>query len=52
MLVVLTSGLGLWIAYGLLKGDWIIVLANSIGCALTATVLGCKIRDIRGEGSA
>jgi len=52
MLVVLTSGLGLWIAYGLLKGDWIIVLANSIGCALTATVLGCKIRDIRGEDSA
>ena len=46
MLVVLTSGLALWTAYGLLKGDWIIILANSIGGTLTAVVLGCKLRDV------
>jgi MtN3 and saliva related transmembrane protein len=47
MLVVLTSGLVLWIGYGLLKGDWVIVAANSVGAALSGTVLAFKIRDIR-----
>jgi len=40
MLVAPISGLALWIAYGLIKRDWIIVLANSIGFALPATVGG------------
>jgi MtN3 and saliva related transmembrane protein len=47
MLVVLTTGLLLWIGYGLLKGDWVIVAANSVGAVLSASVLGFKIRDIR-----
>ena len=45
MLSVLTAGLVLWIGYGLLKADWIIIVANSAGAALTGTVLGCKLRD-------
>ncbi len=47
MLVVLTAGLSLWIGYGLLKSDWVIVAANSVGAALSASVLMFKIRDIR-----
>jgi MtN3 and saliva related transmembrane protein len=47
MLVVLTTGLALWIVYGLLRDDWMIVGANAVGCALSLTVLGCKIRDLR-----
>ena len=47
MLVVLTSGLLLWIGYGVLKGDWVIVAANSVGAALSASVLVFKIRDMR-----
>jgi MtN3 and saliva related transmembrane protein len=47
MLVVLTAGLALWILYGLLKGDWVIVAANSVGAALSASVLAFKIRDLR-----
>ena len=47
MLVVLTTGLSLWIGYGVLKGDWVIVAANSVGAALSASVLIFKIRDIR-----
>jgi MtN3 and saliva related transmembrane protein len=47
MLVVLTTGLLLWIAYGLLKSDWVIVAANSAGATLSASVLIFKIRDIR-----
>jgi MtN3 and saliva related transmembrane protein len=47
MLVVLTTGLLLWIAYGLLKGDWVIVAANSVGAILSGSVLTFKIRDLR-----
>jgi MtN3 and saliva related transmembrane protein len=47
MLVVLTMGLVLWVCYGLAKGDWIIVLANSVGAALSGTVLFCKVRDVK-----
>jgi MtN3 and saliva related transmembrane protein len=45
MRVALTLGLTLWIIYGLLRGDLVIVLANGAGAILTAIVLGCKIRD-------
>ena len=47
MLIVLTTGLVLWIGYGVLKGDWVIVAANSVGATLSASVLIFKIRDIR-----
>jgi MtN3 and saliva related transmembrane protein len=47
MLVVLTTGLLLWVGYGQLKSDWIIVAANSVGAALSASVLAFKIRDLR-----
>ena len=47
MLLVLTTGLLLWIGYGVLKGDWVIVIANSVGAALSASVLAFKIRDMR-----
>jgi len=47
MLAVLTSGLLCWIGYGLLKGDWVIVAANSLGAALSGSVLAFKLRDLR-----
>jgi MtN3 and saliva related transmembrane protein len=50
MLVILTIGLTLWIGYGVLKGDWVIVGANGIGAALSASVLAFKIRDLRSAG--
>ena len=46
MLVVLTTGLLLWIGYGVLKSDWVIVAANSVGAALSGGVLVFKIRDM------
>jgi MtN3 and saliva related transmembrane protein len=45
MLVALTTGLALWIAYGVLKSDWVIVAANTVGTALSASMLVFKIRD-------
>jgi len=29
MLLVLFAGLGLWVYYGILKNDWIIIVSNS-----------------------
>jgi MtN3 and saliva related transmembrane protein len=49
MLAVLTAGLPLWVGYRLLKGDWVIVAANGVGGALSASVLAFKIRDIRSD---
>ena len=45
MIIALTTGLLLWVAYGILRGDWILVLSNGVGATLTATVLCCKVRD-------
>lgn len=47
MLVALTTGLLLWIGYGLLNGDWVIVAANGVGATLSGSVLAFKVRDIR-----
>ncbi len=47
MLIALTTGLLLWIGYGLLKSDWVIVAANSVGAILSGSVLAFKIRDMR-----
>jgi len=44
---VLTTGLLVWVGYGLLKTDWVIVAANSVGATLSASVLVFKMRDLR-----
>jgi MtN3 and saliva related transmembrane protein len=44
MLLLLISGLTLWCIYGLLRSDWVIVIANALSCALVASVLYCKLR--------
>jgi MtN3 and saliva related transmembrane protein len=50
MLVTLTTGLMLWIGYGVLRGDWVIIAANVVGAVLSAGVLAFKIRDMRSRG--
>ncbi|WP_167552268.1 SemiSWEET family transporter [Bradyrhizobium sp.] len=46
MLLSLTMGLGLWVAYGVLQSDWVIVAANAVGATLSGIVLGRNARDI------
>lgn len=46
MLLSPTLGLALWVAYGVLQSDWVIVAANTVGATLSGIVLGCKVRDI------
>ena len=42
----LLAGLFLWVVYGLLRSDMVIVIANSVGAVLVAVVLACKLRDL------
>jgi MtN3 and saliva related transmembrane protein len=44
-LIALTAGLALWIVYGLMKGDMIVLAANSVGALLTGFVLLRKMMD-------
>lgn len=46
-LTALGAGLALWIAYGLIRGDIVVVLANLVGVSLVVALLAFKIRDIR-----
>ena len=43
-LTALAAG-ALWIGYGILKGDFVIIVANAVGFLLVATLIGFKIRD-------
>jgi len=42
----LLAGLFLWVVYGILRSDMVIVIANSVGAVLVAIVLTCKLRDL------
>jgi MtN3 and saliva related transmembrane protein len=44
MLLVLWLGVALWIIYGILKADWIIITANSVSLALLCGILFFKLR--------
>jgi MtN3 and saliva related transmembrane protein len=44
MLLVLWLGVALWIIYGILKADWIIIAANSVSLALLCGILFFKLR--------
>src|SRR5262245_11442960 len=52
MLLILFSGIALWVVYGILQGDWVIMLANSVSLALLSGILFFKLRDMRGERGA
>jgi MtN3 and saliva related transmembrane protein len=43
MLGVLGAGLCLWIWYGALQGDWVIVLSNAVAVSLVATLASIKL---------
>ncbi|MBR0875346.1 hypothetical protein JQ633_33675 [Bradyrhizobium tropiciagri] len=46
MLAALTLGLSLWIVYGVIQRDWVIVGSNLVGATLASVVLRCKVRDL------
>jgi len=46
-LTALFIGLSLWVIYGILRSDLVIIIANTVGAALVGFVLVCKLRDLR-----
>ena len=44
MVLVLVVGLGLWVYYGVLKKDYIIIIANSIPCLVNMMIGVLKIK--------
>jgi MtN3 and saliva related transmembrane protein len=43
--VLLACGLGLWVAYGVLHKDIVIILANAISLALISGLVWLKLRQ-------
>lgn len=56
MYVVFTSGIAVWLAYGVLLGEMPMMLANSVSLVLACAVLAMKLkygrRDADGGGVA
>jgi MtN3 and saliva related transmembrane protein len=44
MYLSFTTGLVLWLTYGMAVGSWPIILANALALPLAATILGFKLR--------
>ncbi|OSQ38784.1 SemiSWEET transporter [Thalassospira mesophila] len=44
MFLVLCAGIALWFVYGVLNGDWPVIIANGLTFLLAATILGFKLR--------
>ena len=45
MLLILATGIGLWVLYGVLKGDMVIIIANSVSLLLLFNLLFFKVRE-------
>jgi MtN3 and saliva related transmembrane protein len=46
MLIVLMGGVSLWVIYGLLRHDAVIVAANAVSTSLLASLVLFKLRDM------
>ena len=49
MLLLLSAGLGLWLVYGILRSDLVIIVANGISLAMALTILWIKVFAARGQ---
>jgi MtN3 and saliva related transmembrane protein len=52
MLLLLATGLGLWVAYGFMKSDWVIIVANSISLAMLANLIWFKLHESKKPSAA
>jgi MtN3 and saliva related transmembrane protein len=44
MYAAFASGVALWLAFGVMIGNWPIILANAVTLALSLAILGMKLR--------
>jgi MtN3 and saliva related transmembrane protein len=45
MFIALSAGIALWVIYGFLKSDLVIIIANVVSLALLMGILYFKLRD-------
>ena len=45
MLMTLAIGIALWVVYGVMKGDMVIIIANSVSLLLLFNLLFFKVRE-------
>jgi len=46
MFLILSTGIALWVVYGVLQGDAVIILANSVSLAFLCAILFFKLRNV------
>ena len=51
MLLALSTGVALWLVYGLGTGQLPVILANGATLLLVAVLLGLKLRDVLGRAA-
>ncbi|MCK2165896.1 MULTISPECIES: SemiSWEET transporter [Thalassospira] len=44
MFLILCTGIALWLVYGLVRGDWPVIIANGFTLVLASTILFFKLR--------
>jgi MtN3 and saliva related transmembrane protein len=47
MFLILAAGIALWVVYGLMRSDWVIVCANGVSLGALAGILYFKLRGGR-----
>ena len=45
MLAILATGIALWVVYGVMKGDIVIIVANAVSLLLLSNLLFFKVRE-------
>jgi MtN3 and saliva related transmembrane protein len=48
MFSILAAGVALWVVYGVLRGDIVIIVSNGASLALVLGILYCKLRELHG----
>ncbi len=44
MFIIAATNEVMWIGYGILKDDWVIILTNAVVLALSVTMIGLKLK--------
>ena len=47
MLLLHSTGVALWIGYGVIRGDWVIIISNAVSLLLLLGILYFKLRENR-----
>jgi MtN3 and saliva related transmembrane protein len=50
MILLLAAGISLWVVYGLMKSDMVIVIANSVSLVFLANLLVFKVKETWSRG--